>query len=192
MRQKLLDATLACLAEKGYAATSTTEVVRRAGVSRGALNHHFASKADLVAEAAATMIGERLRATRDALRAAGDNLDLEQRLRLTWDAYERWFAANIEFMVAARTDEALRASFTVAIERNHLNEARGGVDEQLWLQGDDAPLLTQYVFGCFIRGLCLERIVNGDAMVEEIFARFIRLLDAAQKGMVISDGPTQR
>jgi hypothetical protein len=29
-------------------------------------------------------------------------------------------------------------------------------------------------------------------MVEEIFARFIRLLDAAQKGMVISDGPTQR
>lgn len=183
MRQKLLDATLSCLAEKGYAATSTNEVVRRAGVSRGALNHHFASKADLVAEAAAEMIGRRLEATRVAMRAAGTGIDLEQRLRLMWDAYEQWFAANIEFMVAARTDAALRASFADAIERAHLYEAANEhPEEQAWLAGDDAPLLTQYVFGCFIRGLCLERIVNGDAMVEQIFGRFIRLLKSAEAG----------
>lgn len=183
MRQKLLDATLACLAEKGYAATSTNEVVRRAGVSRGALNHHFASKADLVADAAATLIANRLRATREAMRAAGTDISLEQKLRLTWDAYERWFAANIEFMVAARTDEALRASFATAIERNHLNEAaQDAPDQPPWLAGDDAPLMTQYVLGCFIRGLCLERIVNGDVMVEQIFDRFVRLLQAAEAG----------
>ncbi len=33
--------------ERGYAATSTTEVVERAGVSRGALYHHFAAKEEL-------------------------------------------------------------------------------------------------------------------------------------------------
>ena len=48
---RLLDAAVECLVELGYGATTTTVVAERAGVSRGAQLHHFATRADLVGAA---------------------------------------------------------------------------------------------------------------------------------------------
>ena len=50
-RGALLDATIDCLIEYGYGGVTTTRVVERAGVSRGAQVHHFPTKAVLVSEA---------------------------------------------------------------------------------------------------------------------------------------------
>lgn len=43
-RARVLDAVIDSLAERGYAATSTTEVARRSGLTRGAQLHHFGTK----------------------------------------------------------------------------------------------------------------------------------------------------
>ena len=51
MRARLLEATVECLVEHGFAGTTTTLVSQRAGVSRGAQLHHFPSKNDLVVAA---------------------------------------------------------------------------------------------------------------------------------------------
>jgi len=40
-RARLLDATVECLVDHGYAATTTTVIAERAGVSRGAQLHHY-------------------------------------------------------------------------------------------------------------------------------------------------------
>ena len=50
-REALLDATIACLVEEGYANTTTARVAERAGVSRGAHLHHFQTRSALVAAA---------------------------------------------------------------------------------------------------------------------------------------------
>jgi AcrR family transcriptional regulator len=46
-RRDLLDAARALFTERGYADTPLEEVVQRAGVTRGALYHHFRDKEDL-------------------------------------------------------------------------------------------------------------------------------------------------
>src|SRR6186713_75372 len=52
-RRALLDAAVESLIEVGFARTTTLEVQRRAEVSRGALLHHFPSKAELLVAAIA-------------------------------------------------------------------------------------------------------------------------------------------
>jgi AcrR family transcriptional regulator len=75
-RGALLAAARALFVEKGYAATSTPEIVAAAGITRGALYHHFADKRDLfravLAEEAHTVAAEIERAapaTRSARKA---------------------------------------------------------------------------------------------------------------------------
>ena len=46
-REKILDASLGLILDHGFAATTVDAVVARAGITKGAFFHHFASKADL-------------------------------------------------------------------------------------------------------------------------------------------------
>jgi AcrR family transcriptional regulator len=54
----LLDAARSLFAEKGYHETAAEEIVRRAGLTRGALYHHFEDKKDLFRVVVDEMEGE--------------------------------------------------------------------------------------------------------------------------------------
>ena len=60
-RHLILEATLSCIAEEGYAQTSTVRVCERSGTSRGSLLHQFSTRAELMATAVAYLF-ERLTA----------------------------------------------------------------------------------------------------------------------------------
>ena len=47
-RQKILDAAISVLIEKGVAATSINDLARASGLSKGGIYHHFDSKEDLL------------------------------------------------------------------------------------------------------------------------------------------------
>ncbi|MGW4768104.1 TetR/AcrR family transcriptional regulator [Nocardia sp. NPDC004278] len=58
-RQRLLEATIECLAEMGWASATVAVVAERAGVSRGAAQHHFPTREDLITAALEYMFDSR-------------------------------------------------------------------------------------------------------------------------------------
>lgn len=112
-RALLVRATVDCLVELGYARTTTQEVQTRAGVSRGALTHHFTTKADLVVAAVDHLYEEFSESVRKA--AAALPADPATRVRLgvelVWQRFHGpLFVAAMELWGAARTDAELRAT----------------------------------------------------------------------------------
>src|SRR3954453_15810636 len=87
-RAALLDATLECLVEDGYANTTTARVAERAGLSRGAHLHHFRTRDALLAAAADHLTHRRhaqLLAAAEQLPASGDRVG--RGLDLLWSSY---------------------------------------------------------------------------------------------------------
>jgi len=52
VRKEICEATISCLIKLGYAETSLQRVAAAAGFSKGALQHHFPTKEDLMAATA--------------------------------------------------------------------------------------------------------------------------------------------
>jgi AcrR family transcriptional regulator len=112
-RSALVRATVDTLVELGYARTTTQEVQSRAGVSRGALTHHFTAKADLVLAAMDHLYEEFSESVRKAAAALPDDPASRIRLgvELIWERFHGpLFVASMELWTAARTDPELRAA----------------------------------------------------------------------------------
>ena len=117
-REALLDATIRCLVEDGYANTTTARVAERAGVSRGAHLHHFQTRGALVAAAMqhlARRRGQQLLEAVDALSPGPERI--AQGLDLLWESYaDPLFQGALDLWSAARTDPELREQL-VGVER---------------------------------------------------------------------------
>lgn len=149
-RASLLDATIDTLVEEGYAATTTTAIAERAGVSRGAQLHHYPTKADLVAAAIEHLATKLL----DQFAAATDELAESERVDFVIDALWSSFSAPllpawIELSVAARTDADLR---------RRLHGVARRVREAIVERADSVDaLLVVTMTLCLLEGLTLER-----------------------------------
>jgi len=168
-RALLLDATLACLGERGYRGTSTPEVCRRAGVSRGAQLHHFPTRAKLVAAAVEHLFVKRLAELREHFsrrRAAQSPAEAAKRV---WAIYRgEAFYAWLELVVAARTDPALRAVLS-QVDRRFTAAAEALVREQLVPEADRATVaaVTRLLLAIF-DGLAQHRIVSGGRSAQAV------------------------
>ncbi|QNE07468.1 TetR/AcrR family transcriptional regulator [Croceicoccus marinus] len=119
-REAILEAAVDSLVDTGYAGLSTNDVARRASVSRGAMHHHFASRADLVEGLIEHVFYHRMRQFLDEflarLKQAPPGEDpYRMAMELHWRSVQsREYGAFLRLAVAARSDDALAAIFTPA------------------------------------------------------------------------------
>jgi AcrR family transcriptional regulator len=124
-RAALLDATFDSMVELGYGATTTTEVAHRAGVSLGALLHHFPTKAELLSASVSHTFDRRLEEFRKGVADLEPGADrLGSSLDLLWSMFSGpTFKVCVEMWVAARSDPAL-AEAIVAVDRRFMASSR--------------------------------------------------------------------
>jgi AcrR family transcriptional regulator len=127
-RKRLLDATVDCLVDHGYAGTTMQRVQARAGVSRGALVHHFPSMEDLLVGAIQHVARRQLDQLRLALASlSGDEDERDQTVHLLHSFMSGpLFLAGLELWLAARTNPSLRTAL-VPVERELGREIRAAV-----------------------------------------------------------------
>jgi len=160
-RTKLLGAAVECLTDRGYAGTTVVDVQQRAGVSRGALQHYWPSRAALVVDAVKALfdsMAARLRADMAARAEQVADADPAQRVRLAiellWSSFDSsLFRAELELWVAARHDAELRPLVVehdrrLATEVSHLCRDMFGPDLAAHPRFPEAiGLLTQCMRG---------------------------------------------
>lgn len=173
-RQRLLEATIDCLAEMGWAAATVAVVAERAGVSRGAAQHHFPTREDLITAALEYMFDARMaqsKAEAAALQAADAEPvahDLARTEAVVAQLVESYttplFKAALQVWTHAAADPALR-------ERIVPLEARfGRVSHRLAVEAlgvDDSDPTAHHLVQATLdmaRGLGLADVLTDDSV----------------------------
>lgn len=106
---QIVEAAIRCLIKYGYADTTTPKIATEAGVSRGAMMHHFPNRLEVIRAAITHLHNKRLKAFKRTVTDAPAGTDrLHQLTRTYWRQVNHpLFTAFHELAVAARTDADL-------------------------------------------------------------------------------------
>ena len=162
---RILQATIASLAELGYAGTTMSGIAGRIGVSRAALIYHFNSKNALMAAVINAIYDEMAVMFKSAAHPA---LTPAERMLAVLDASFDFTTttsqmAQVELLLAARRDASFRLEVAPTIE------ARDVVFQQAWHQltfelgGSSArlDLVRDFAVSVF-RGITVTRSISSD------------------------------
>jgi len=164
-RRRLLDAAVECLAELGWSGSTVAVVAQRAGVSRGAAQHHFPTREDMYAAAIRHVAEIRIADLRESVNRLPKGASRTGALvELLVDLYTGpSFRAALQLWVQASTDERLRG-WVVPLE-----EHVGRVAHQAALDAldahEDEPGVREIVQATLdlARGLGLAGLLTDDA-----------------------------
>ncbi|MFE3887051.1 TetR/AcrR family transcriptional regulator [Streptomyces lydicus] len=181
-RLKLLEAAVSCLAERGWSGSTVSVVAERAGVSRGAAQHHFRTREDLFTAAVEHVAEKR----QGAVKAVARNLPPAGSVARTWIIVEELvglytgplFRAALHLWVAASDEEQLRDRVT-ALEAKVGREAHHTA--VTLLDADEAvPGVRETVQGLLdmARGLGLANLLTDDtARRDRVVEQWAKIID---------------
>jgi AcrR family transcriptional regulator len=156
----LFESAVRCLYRHGYGGTTTINVAREAGVSRGAMLHQFPSKADLMVFVVEEAFAEEVELYRQLLR--GVDRPRERLIAYpaaAWKALSRPAAvAVLEILQGSRSDGELNEKLSPILERI---EAAAHAQLSREFPRGPSPALRQLIVGA-VRGLAMMSVLDPD------------------------------
>jgi len=165
-RDRILDAAINCFVELGYTNVTTAKVASSAGVSRGAMLHHFPSKTELI-QAAVEFLHDKLLEDYTR-RVAGIPASLKgrDRRRAGLDAYWEHLTGDLfvvyhELCVASRTDPELKSILenSQQLFEEHVRESNT-VQFAEWNDRGDRFLLAMDVTKFLMEGMAAGQLMT--------------------------------
>lgn len=153
---RLVDATVGAVFDDGYAGATMARIAERAGVTRGAIQHHFGDRrVDIIAKVTEHILSER----QDAYAAfygktvEGEAIDPRRAMKAAYRDPATWFL--IEVWIASKSDGELRDRINATLRE--VNDRRD-IDIAAQAIGfDEAGFrVLKYFLRSLTRGLAIE------------------------------------
>lgn len=165
MSARLMHSTIDLLHQQGLARTTTSDIARHAGVSRGALTHHFPSREAIISASVADLLSK---TTRDLHRFAEEFMarggSSDEIVDYIWRMMDdRLFYVTMEYLPEARHNADFRADLIPMVKDFH-----AGLDaiwDALAARAGTAPDHTRTVMNatmCLFRGMISQTVLRPD------------------------------
>lgn len=163
--QKLCDTTIELMVEKGFSRVTTPLVAERAGVSRGALTHYFASREELIVYAIEnhlTRVNERLFTFAKQIPEGGE--DVNEIVDYLWDTMSNGlFYMTMEFLPEARINKRFHDALIPVVKEFHqrLDAIWSAFAQGHGLDSHRAATILNMTM-CLMRGMIAQTVTRDD------------------------------
>jgi len=165
-RDRILEAAINCFVELGYTNVTTAKVASSAGVSRGAMLHHFPSKTELIQAAVEYLHDKVLEDYTQRVTSIPSSLKGAKRRRAGLFAYWEHLECDLftvyqELCTASRTDPELKAILqnSQKIFDEHVKESNMKLFEE-WGTRGDRYLLAMDVSKFMMEGMAASQLMS--------------------------------
>lgn len=171
-RLTILEAAIDCLQTHGYGHTTTQMIAEIAGISRGAMLHHYATRQDLIASVIDYTVYKRMEVFLQSVRALKDSDRIAEMagIEIFWQSLlTREFGAYLELAIAARTDAELAGIFLPKArryDRTELAEVIRAFPE--WAELPAAYALAMDYCNAALQGLLINRNIWSEKSHKEL------------------------
>jgi AcrR family transcriptional regulator len=162
---RLMSATIDLLHDRGLTRISTSEIAQAAGVSRGALTHHFASREAIISASVADLLA---RVTRDLHRFAEEFVARggasDEIVDYIWTMMsDRLFYVTMEYLPEARHNDAFRADLVPVVRDFHdgLDAIWTALAARTGVAPDHARIVMNTTM-CLVRGMIAQTVLRQD------------------------------
>jgi len=164
-RTSILDAALHCFYELGYSHTTTENIAKAAGVSRGAMLHHFPTRFELIKAAVEHLTQKRLAMFAEeesSIQKGAEHSRVDEGIDAYWrQLNDPTFVVFHELKVAARTDKELAEVLVPALKA--FDEAWLHTVREIFpdLALSEAFIRTNFLTQYLLEGMAATKMING-------------------------------